>query len=53
MGGMSKDELFSELTEDLERTGEILKKWENGEPDEKEPKTKTNENEKERRTIQR
>lgn len=37
------DYRFSELVEELERNGEILKQWENGEPDEKEPKTKTKE----------
>jgi len=49
------DYSFSELIEELERTGEILRQWENGEPDGIEPKTetetKTKENEKERRTV--
>ena len=45
-----EDELFSdnqtdyslsELIEELERTGEILRQWEQGEPIEKEPKTET------------
>ena len=47
------DYRFSELVAELERTGEILKQWEQGESIEKEPKTETknNENEKERRTI--
>ena len=34
------DYRFSELVAELERTGEILKKWENGEPDVIEPKQK-------------
>ncbi len=49
------DYSFSDILFELERNGEILKQWEQGEPIEKEPKTeqkpKTNENEKERRTI--
>ncbi len=34
---------FSDILFELERNGEILRQWEQGEPIEKEPKTKTNE----------
>lgn len=38
------DYSFSELIAELERTGEILRQWESGAPDENAPtKTKTNE----------
>lgn len=33
------DYSFSELVEELERTGEMLRQWENGEPEGIEPKT--------------
>lgn len=46
------DYSFSELVAELERNGEILKQWEQGEPIDNAPtKTKTKENEKERRSI--
>lgn len=32
---------FSDILFELERNGEILKQWEQGEPNEKEPKTET------------
>ena len=32
---------FSDILFELERNGEILKQWENGEPDGIEPKTET------------
>lgn len=35
------DYSFSELVAELERTGEILRQWEQGEPIGKEPKTET------------
>ena len=50
MGGMTDDDYLGEdftdwkfhsLLCELEANGEILKQWENGEPDEKEPKTET------------
>lgn len=34
---------FSDILFELERNGEILKQWENGEPDGIEPKTKNKE----------
>lgn len=49
------DYRFNEILFELEANGEILKKWEQGEPIEKEPKTeqkpKTMNDEKERKTI--
>ena len=44
------DYRFSELIEELERTGEILRQWESGAPIDNAP-TKTKTNEKERKTI--
>lgn len=42
---------FSDILFELERNGTILKQWESGAPIDNAPKTKTNENEKERRSI--
>lgn len=42
---------FNDILFELERNGEILKKWEQGEPIEKEPKTETKKKNYEKRTI--